>query len=171
MSQKPFTNSFAEQCSLIDPDKPVRVYRNLNAKHNGKKGFFSVKQGSTVRFHTEVIFLKNVTFEVNERLRRQVIETKRKNVHAFVKGTIKQTSDYLKDGVWTWYNPYNASTFVCTPNAPIYQAYECTLYKWETKMLIAVDKTSAFYAKIFNSPLDIQQSCDKMYERVETCLL
>ena len=170
---KPFTNDYREQCSLIDPERPIQCYRNLNAKHNGKKGFFSVKQGSTVRFHTEVIFLKNVTFQVNERLRLKVVATKSKNVHAFVCGEIIERPTYFTidhDAAGIYYNPYKCSTFV-SGNSPIYEASTCALVKQGDKMKMVVDLVSARYAKLMNKPLDTCEACDKMYERVELCLL
>jgi hypothetical protein len=170
---KPFTNDYREQCSLIDPEKPIQCYRNLNAKHNGKKGFFSVKQGSIVLFHTEVLFLKNVTFQVNERLRLKVVATKTKNVHAFVKGQICERPTFFTvdlDSQWIYYNPYKCSTFV-TGNSPIYQACICALVKHGDTMKMAVDMISARYAKMNHKGLDTHEVCDRMYERVETCLL
>jgi hypothetical protein len=50
MSKK-IADTFEEQVGLIDPSKPVRCYRNLNRRLNDEAGFWSVKQGGTVKFH------------------------------------------------------------------------------------------------------------------------
>lgn len=163
---KPFTNDYQEQCNLIDPDKPVRVYRNLHKK------CWSVKQG-VVRFHCHKIFLKNVKFLVNERLRQKVVAERRKNVHAFVYGELIAPlshfpTDYSTNGVY--YNPYKHSMFVCG-DKPIDHAYICELFKDGEIMRTVVDPNSAFHARILNQPLDTHETCDTMMETVETHLL
>jgi hypothetical protein len=171
MISKPFTDKYAEQCSLIDPSKPIRIYRNLNASPSGEKGCWSVKQG-TVKFHCRTIFLKNVTFLVNEKIRLRVVKNKRKEVHAFVMGEIIERPTFFTvdiDAQWIYYNPYKCSTFV-TGNSPIYQACICALVKHGHTMKMAVDMISARYAKLMNKELDSQRSCVTM-DSMETHLL
>lgn len=105
---KPIAETFEEQLALINPDKPLRVYRNLNRNVDGQKGWWSVKQG-VVRFHCSQIRLKNVRFLVNEKLRQQVVDTKRKVVHAFVEGYL--TKEDYPNLAEIRYNPYEGPTF------------------------------------------------------------
>jgi hypothetical protein len=109
---KPIANSYAEQLSLINPQKPIRCYRNLNRKFGKEKGFWSVKQG-VVRFHCTQIFLKNVTFPVNERVRLEVVRDKKKQVHAYVEGFITDRPTYYDGYEAITYNPYENKKFVC----------------------------------------------------------
>ena len=82
----------------IDHSKPVRVYKNLN------KGCWSIQQNGLVKAYSDEINLFNCEFLVNEKNRQRVIKTKRKNVHAFVKGYIWDTPiDLIKQ---VSYNPY-----------------------------------------------------------------
>lgn len=115
MIQKPIANSYCEQLTLLNPEKPVRVYRNLARTINGEKGFWSVKQG-VVRFHCRTIFLKNVTFLVNEKIRLEVVRDEVKQVHAYVQGYICDRPTFFTVGVdchEVTYNPYKNRKFVC----------------------------------------------------------
>lgn len=112
MIQKPIANTYKEQVALLNPEKPIRVYRNLNRKFGKEKGFWSVKQG-VVRFHCTQIFLKNVTFPVNERVRLEVVRDKKKQVHAYVEGFITDRPTYYDGYEAITYNPYENKKFVC----------------------------------------------------------
>lgn len=69
--------------------EPVEVYRNLN-----KNGiWYSVRQGGKVIGHATEISLKDVIFHVNEKGRKRVKKTGRRNVHAWVKGHV---TDYAE---------------------------------------------------------------------------
>ena len=82
----------------IDYSKPVRVYKNLN------KGCWSIQQNGLVKAYSDEINLFNCEFLVNQKNRQRVIKTKRKNVHAFVRGYIWDTPiDLIKQ---VSYNPY-----------------------------------------------------------------
>ena len=142
---KPIANSYEEQVALLDPQKPCRVYRNLHT------GLWSVKQG-IVRFHTNCIFLKDVTFPVNEKVRQRVIANKRKEVHAFVMGFITQTGDaplfdaYCKDKQEVTYNPYKNETFVCKDRKVISAAMCCLIKQGGMKVFasnILTEQTSS----------------------------
>lgn len=101
--------------ALIDPDKPVQVYRNLH------KDCFSVRQAGIVRFHTKNLMLKNASFIVGLKGRERVLKERRKNVHAWVKGYVvnQSASIYEPNGQtlfdFRWhsvtYNPYYMDTF------------------------------------------------------------
>jgi hypothetical protein len=135
---KPIADTFEEQIKLINPNKPVKVYRNLNRRVEGEDGFWSVKQG-TVKFHCRIISLKEANFLVNERVRLRVIENKRKEVHAFVEG-------YLCDALLigcreVTYNPYRGDSFI-SGNTPVIGANFCTLAKCGNSMKVFIDHPS-----------------------------
>ena len=118
---------------MIDRSKPVRVYRNLN------NDSFSVQQqrkdlnldGRVRRLqwyvveHVTDITLEDVTFKVNQAGRDRVIQEQRKNVHAYVHGTVvcvgtpqrataysnNESSDYWDIS----YDPYSDREFKFTP--------------------------------------------------------
>jgi hypothetical protein len=112
MIQKPIANTYKEQVALLNPEKPIKVYRNLNRTFGREKGFWSVRQG-TVKFHCQAIFLKNVTFPVNERVRLEVVRDKKKQVHAYVEGFIIDRPTYFDNCEAITYNPYENKKFVC----------------------------------------------------------
>ena len=106
-SRKPFiTNCSTDSkvSELIDPAKPVEVYKNLHWN------CWSVRQSGIVRLHTYAIALKNCEFKVSEKGRQRVLKEKRKNVHAFVKGTLTKRGGFT-NGDKVTYNPYKMSTF------------------------------------------------------------
>jgi hypothetical protein len=115
MIEKPIADNYWDQLALINPEKPLKVYRNLNRNFNGEKGFWSVRQG-TVKFHCRTIFLKNVTFPVNERVRLEVVQNGVKKVHAYVEGFLTDRPTFFTVGVdchEVTYNPYKNRKFVC----------------------------------------------------------
>ena len=92
-------------------NEPVKVYFNLHKK------CFSVKsrKSGLVLFHTHnVVILKDVQFKVSEAGRKRVLKEKRKNVHAYVCGTIKEDKEkiaYNSNHMCT-YNPYKYNSFM-----------------------------------------------------------
>ena len=92
----------------------VEVYFNLH------KHLFSVRSRQTglVIAHESVVRLTDVTFRVSEAGRQRVLRERKKNVHAFVRGTV----DTLDSGWRHWhgegeavaarYNPYEGPHFV-----------------------------------------------------------
>lgn len=97
----------------LDVTKPVYVYRNLHT-HN-----FSIYQ-QEVKAHTNTLILSNVTFHVSEKGRQRVINQKRKNVHAKVKGVITNLNPDNYQLTPIYYNPYTTEQFTIN-NQPIYQ--------------------------------------------------
>ena len=92
----------------IDTSRKVFVYKNLH------KDCWSIKQGGLVKAHTTDLEMWDCAFHVNAKGRAKVLEEKRKNVHAGIKG-------YLDDfhGVdpaaldkEVTYNPYKYDSFV-----------------------------------------------------------
>ena len=96
----------------------VEIYRNLN------NGTHSIRRNGKVVKHLEhhqSIFLKDVKFVVQPAGREKVRREGRKNVHAFVRGTVIMpstmncTTDEFKDKMplEVQYNPYHADHFGC----------------------------------------------------------
>jgi hypothetical protein len=97
----------------------VRVYYNLH-KHT-----FSIQHKVDgrwlVRDYADEVTLKDVTFKVSEAGRKRVIEEGRKNVHAFVIGTL--VDDIPETPVQATYNPYRFASFVeKETEAPVHAA-------------------------------------------------
>jgi hypothetical protein len=106
---------------MLQEGMKVKVYFNLH------KGCFSVQHKGRVVAHVEDITLTDVSFAVNENGRQRVLATKRKEVHAFVKGTITRDflveQDCFMEGMDVTYNPYKHPTFVVRHNAqPVSEA-------------------------------------------------
>ena len=90
----------------------TEVYYNLHQK------MLSVRVNGKVVAHAPAITLDNPTFHVSEAGRQRVLKSRRKNVHAWVRG---DWNNYLHTGtsqiipensVEVTYNPYKYSTFV-----------------------------------------------------------
>ena len=104
----------------------VKVYRNLH------KNCLSVQHRGRVIAHVEMITLGNVTFKVNEAGRQRVLRERKKNVHAFVQGTVTGTGMQHwaeKNEHWTKvsYNPYKAPTFTLSDGTPVLEAQGATV--------------------------------------------
>ena len=99
---------------VLNPFKPVCVYRNLNCPQ-GQNKKYSIKQNGLVIGHTNELILWNVEFKVSKSGRARVIKEERKNVHAYAKGMISQTTheeDIIFDKKII-YNPYLSENFLC----------------------------------------------------------
>ena len=100
----------------------VEVYRNL---HNG---CMSIRRDGRVVKHLEpwmTLYLQDVKFAVQPAGREKVRREGKKNVHAFVRGTVvKARMHHLtetfreKCNNWVTYNPYQNDTFVTTVTDP-----------------------------------------------------
>ena len=94
-----------------DINKPVHVYRNLH------RSCWSVRQRGRVRFHTKYIVLENCNFVVQPGGRARVLQSNKKNVHAYIRGEIipaKKTIWGVLDFPWETitYDPYKYETFI-----------------------------------------------------------
>ena len=102
--------------------KRVRVYFNIHKKclsiqHKNSKGW-------RVWRHVSSIGLSDVVFKVSEAGRQRVIREKRKNVHAYIEGTMKAGLSEMSGDIVT-YNPYRLPTFVIKDSdTPIHTASE-----------------------------------------------
>ena len=88
----------------IDIKRKVFVYKNLH------KDCWSIKQDGLVKAHTHDLEMWNCAFQVNAKGRAKVLEEKRKNVHAGVKGYIDDTNCELKIGTEVTYNHLSLSS-------------------------------------------------------------
>lgn len=91
---------------LLDPSKSVQVYRNLTKK------CYSVRQGGRVVAHVHTLYLKDATFVVQPAGRMRVRREGRKNVHAYIKGTIVPEVEWIKQPRLVMYDPYKFDSFV-----------------------------------------------------------
>ena len=97
----------------VSKNQKVRVYRNLH-----KQGtVYSIQDARTglVLGYSESVLLSGVAFKVSEAGRQRVLQTGRKNVHAFCEGRYEGTEQArvaMQDAVS--YNPRKNQTFVRT---------------------------------------------------------
>jgi hypothetical protein len=87
----------------------VRVYRNLH--RNCLSVQHKTDRGWRLLQHIHAIALRDVRFIVNESGRQRVLREKKKNVHAFIEGTV--CDDFISDSSsLVYYNPYLYCSFV-----------------------------------------------------------
>ncbi len=119
------------------------VYFNLH------KHVWSVMVRGLVQRHSTLVFIKDADFVVRAAGHRKVLEQKRKNVHAFVRGT--DVSDQwsesglknfekLGKGVQLSYNPYKGAHFYRKDTGEVVDSARLvvlksdrTLWAWEVK--------------------------------------
>lgn len=106
----------------------IQIYRNLHKSVDTH--FYSLKKKNKVFAYSEFIIVKDAQFKVNEAGRQRVLNTKRKNVHAFV---VCQEINFVMDDKtlekkWTTcygvprkiiYNPYVSGEFLYEDGKPI----------------------------------------------------
>jgi hypothetical protein len=118
--------------------KRVMVYYNLH-KHT-----FSVTYKSKVILHADYVKLKNVEFRVREGGKEKVRDEKRKNVHAFVIGTLVDYCSYPCDNIpqeptdnVVTYDPYKYDSFVYKQTEePVYKAKEVDMINQKNKLFV-----------------------------------
>ena len=107
----------------IDPDRPVEVYRNINASKRAKGGVvYSIRQGGKVVAHAELVKLRDAEFIVHEAGRQRVLATGRKNVHAFVRGFWEPaTASWFEErgAQRARYNPRESACFHISTQMPL----------------------------------------------------
>lgn len=96
----------------------VRVYRNLRHGHDATPLYSVLYRGRVIQRKQEVL-ISGATFVVREGGRQRVLKEKRKNVHAFVVGTLTdERGAFGIDAqgpdlpVRISYNPYKAGYFL-----------------------------------------------------------
>jgi len=104
--------------------RTVRVYRNLHKSRSAGRPVYSIKDKGSGRVvgHSDRVVLRDARFLVSEAGRQRVLRERRKNVHAYIEGTLigmdvgEQVADEsLKAGlgmVVVRYNPYEDKGFV-----------------------------------------------------------
>jgi len=102
----------------------VDVYININ------KNCVSIRNRSSglVVEHTDECQVKDVEFVVEPGGRERVLKEKKKNVHAFVRGTLSDEGPPEGEGTEVTYNPYKYSDFVVRDTGePIKEAEHVTV--------------------------------------------
>lgn len=87
----------------------VRVYYNLHKNMLSVQS--KVESGWRVIAHEESVALRDVRFKVSEAGRQRVIKEKKKNVHAFIEGTMVQGNERISADTPVSYNPYRGPFF------------------------------------------------------------
>ena len=121
----------------------VKVYYNLH-KHT-----FSIQtktpKGWRVTGYADKLNLRDVEFRVSEAGRQRVLKEGRKNVHAFVIGTL--VDEELETSVDVSYNPYKQGYFYRKDNGEaVSKAAEVTLVNRQVK--ISSQKTWQTYKSV-----------------------
>lgn len=104
----------------------VDIYYNLHKKCLSVRARRGPDKGRVVQ-HRQKALIQDVSFVVNQRGREKVVAEKRKNVHAFVRGKMKDeyrglVTVGLKE-ISVSYNPYKSSSFINEKTKqPIYNA-------------------------------------------------
>ena len=95
------------------PKGRVQVYYNLHKK------CLSVRHKGKVIEHAQEVTLIDARFHVQQAGRERVLKQKRKNVHAYVSGKLKETFWFTQAPKYIWtakqhvtYNPYKYKNFV-----------------------------------------------------------
>jgi hypothetical protein len=110
IAKKPFAQNSRQILEHVNPEKKVRIYRNLHKK------CLSVKQGDIVMCHASEVLLKDCRFIVNAAGQNRVRTEKRKNVHSFVEGFVIDAKEYGNMLPYEWsslyYNPYKTDHWI-----------------------------------------------------------
>jgi hypothetical protein len=95
------------------PKGRVQVYYNLHKK------CLSVRHKGKVIEHAQEVTLTDARFHVQQAGRERVLKQKRKNVHAYVSGKLKESFWFTQAPKYIWtakqrvaYNPYKYKSFV-----------------------------------------------------------
>lgn len=88
----------------------MKVYWNSR-----QKVWSCVEHGKVTRYAV-VLDLRDCRFKVNQKGRQRVVETGKKNVHAFIIGETGPVTNILDRNNWTRvrYNPYSMDNFIRT---------------------------------------------------------
>ncbi len=95
------------------PKGRVQVYYNLHKK------CLSIRHKGKVIEHAQEVTLTDARFHVQQAGRERVLKQKRKNVHAYVSGKLKESFWFTQAPKYIWtakqrvtYNPYKYKNFV-----------------------------------------------------------
>ena len=102
------------------PKGRVQVYYNLHKK------CLSIRHKGKVIEHAQEVTLTDARFHVQQAGRERVLKQKRKNVHAYISGKLKESFWFIQAPKYIWtakqhvtYNPYKYETFVYGSNPMI----------------------------------------------------
>ena len=108
------------------------IYRNLNkARKEPAKHVWSIRTKGRVVDHSTDVVLTDVTFKVSESTRQRIIKANKRNVCAFVRGTLAkrlpahlfEACDHGASSVRVSFNPYKSGSFyVCETGQQITHA-------------------------------------------------
>ena len=98
----------------------VDVYRNLNDECYSVRAREGDDKGRVIA-HADRVLVRDAEFAVQPGGRQRVREEERKNVHAFVRGTLSTAAECPFDGgIEVTYDPYEYDYFVtCTDEQPV----------------------------------------------------
>ena len=95
------------------PKGRVQVYYNLHKK------CLSIRHKGKVIEHAQEVTLTDARFHVQQAGRERVLKQKRKNVHAYISGKLKESFWFIQSPKYIWtakqrvtYNPYKYKNFV-----------------------------------------------------------
>jgi hypothetical protein len=114
----------------IEPGQRVEVYLNLH-KSEGKIGaidkpWYSVRCARTGRVlaHADSLVLDDARFVVNAEGRERVRREKRKNVHAWIAGSVSFDQPNMDAGDPLFYDPYRVDRFVVAGTTRVVETAE-----------------------------------------------
>jgi len=90
-----------------NPEPEAEVYRNLHRKCWSVRG----RRSGLVQAHEDTVVLLDAEFRVSEAGRQRVLAERKKNVHAYVRGTLSDRRPRTAGLRRARYNPYEAGTF------------------------------------------------------------
>ena len=103
----------------------VDIYRNLNIpKDDPCKWSVLDRSNRKVVDRVQTAHVKDVKFVVQPAGRKRVLEEKRKNVHAFIRGELTDDRFMAVGLVKVIYNPYEYNHFIRTDNGE-------AIYEWD----------------------------------------
>lgn len=116
-------NSFKNR--VVDIDKPIYVYRNLNSTCDENK--YSIIQNGLVVAHTNQLQIVDVNFIVRPAGKKRANTTNERNVHAFIKGYVKDIDVSNIDSYYPLkYDPFNDDEFMfITPQGNSWKIKNC----------------------------------------------
>jgi len=93
------------------------IYRNLHT------GGFSIKHHGIVIDHVQAFIAHDVELKVNVGGKKRAVESKTRNVHAYLVCDYYHETERVVNGDEITYNPFNDNSFVmCESRKPIYHA-------------------------------------------------
>ena len=113
----------------------VQVYFNLHKKCFSQRN----KRENRVMFYSHNLYLENAKFIVNESGRKKVLQTKVKNVHAYIEAELFLPQPvFFKEpkGTRIRYNPYLFESFVDSEENIIYNAKQVYLNVVSSKPVV-----------------------------------